>query len=102
MKITIDYPQVMKMQMSTTIEVSNSTTLQEIKTIILKSFWDYFTTVFQTKVTIHGTIKDISLKSRDIEIVSEIDLQHYLDKPEGALTALFKVHPLSGVSLGKE
>ena len=96
MKIVIIYPQIMKMEMTSQIEVSDSATLDEVKRLVFNSFWETFPKLYLIKT--HGTPHDITLKHRNIEIVTDEQLKTLLGKPF-SLTSFFSLHPITHVEL---
>jgi hypothetical protein len=85
----------MKMLMTSTIEVQDSVNLQEIKQLVFDSFWKTFLIKFSSKMGIHGSIADIALKDKEVEICTDDDLRKRL-KMSATFQATFKIHPLTG------
>jgi hypothetical protein len=71
MKVRIEFPQVMKMFLTTTIEIPDSANLKEVQEHVFKSFWKSFNNHFPSRIVAHGTKEDLILKDREIEILTE-------------------------------
>ncbi len=71
MKITIEYPQVMKMALFEELEVPDTATIQEVKEKILNSFWNLFNKMWSHRAKIHGQVKDVTLKDGDTVLTSD-------------------------------
>jgi hypothetical protein len=95
MKVRIEFPQVMKMFLTTTIEIPDSANLKEVKERIFKSFWESFNSYFPSRIVAHGTEKDLMLKDREIEILTEEMLRGRLEKGNNYFQAIFitREHP---------
>ncbi|MES2273375.1 MAG: hypothetical protein V4487_04215 [Chlamydiota bacterium] len=93
MKITIEYPQVMKMIMTSSIEVSDSSTLSDVKDRVLKSFWEIFQSIYP-KSNIHGSKEDVILKDKEITISNDTELKERLGKTS-SFQAVFREHLLT-------
>lgn len=78
MRITIEYPEVMKMTLFGDIHVEDTATLMEVKAQILQSFWKLFTAMYTPAIGIHGTVDDVTLKDKGVEILSDSDLREHL------------------------
>ena len=90
-KITIEYPQIMKMQLTGELEVSPDITLSQLKECILKNFWDTFVGLITPKIGIHGSMKDIELQDKNVIISTDQELHERLKKTK-AFSAVFKQH----------
>lgn len=93
MRITVEYPEMMKMKFTSQIEFDPKTvTLLEIKEKIYNNIWGQFEENFKdSKITKHGTLDEIVLQS-DFEIKTDQDLQKRLF--DGAyFKAVFKKQP---------
>lgn len=90
MRITVEYPEMMKMKFISHIEVDpKTTTLLELKEKIYTNIWGQFEKNFKdSKINKHGELDEIVLQS-DFEIKTDQDLKTRLF--EGAFfTAVFK------------
>jgi Zn-dependent M16 (insulinase) family peptidase len=91
MQVTIQYPEVMKMVLFSTIQISECTTLQEVKEKIFASFWETFTKEFP-RGKIHGSVDQVKLKVKNVKIKTDQELKEHLAKTS-TFQAVFKAHP---------
>ncbi|HSX26755.1 MAG TPA: hypothetical protein VLE89_07090 [Chlamydiales bacterium] len=77
MRITIEYPQIMKMTMASQMEISNPVSLNEVKRQVFDEFWVFFLRHYPYMKK-HGSAESIVLTDKDIEINSDDLLQERL------------------------
>lgn len=80
MEITVEYPLVMKMKITTVLEVTESTTLSDLIKMIADDFFQYYPNLVSQK--------KITLFFKEIEITTEKKLKEYL-KPYALFQAVF-------------
>ena len=81
MRITIQYPQIMKMTMASQMTIVDPACLKEVKRQIFDEFWRYFSSVFPS-VKKHGSSESIVLTDKEIEINSDDLLRERLAKSD--------------------
>ncbi|MCB1106587.1 MAG: hypothetical protein KDK76_00655 [Chlamydiia bacterium] len=77
-RLRAEYPWVMKTQIITCIEVSPDWTLDTIKGLILKDFWEKFNTQLPNHTTQHGGIKNVQIVWRQTLIETDQKMQECL------------------------
>lgn len=78
MKINVEYPEVMKMQISSTLDISDSMTLLEVKQEIFESFWKNWEHNFPCRSEKHGASLHVTLLDKDVVINSDDELKNRL------------------------
>ncbi len=91
MKITVRFPQVTKMEISTAVECDG--TLKNTQAEVLKAFWRSFKVVFP-QIHVHGDVTGVSLHDGDKPISSDQILQERL-KTTTAFQVTFLKHASS-------
>ncbi|NGX27330.1 MAG: hypothetical protein K940chlam6_01264 [Chlamydiae bacterium] len=76
-QIGIEYPLFMKMQMTTRHEISDSTTLADLKMEIFEQVWDVFGKIYTGKSKKHGEPGEIHLSFEKVDIIDTADLKKY-------------------------
>ncbi len=77
-QIHVEHIGVMKMILTSTIEISLPTTLTKVKQQVFESFWADFNRYFPERVAIHGSAKDVSIlvnRNRESPINDDDELQ---------------------------
>ncbi len=77
LQIRIEFPTIMKMFMTSEIEILTSSTLDEIKEIVFSAFWKQFQVLIPRAVK-HGSAELVILKDKNFIIRSNEDLQERL------------------------
>ena len=92
-RITIEYPQVMKMFLTNCVDVEDSIQLQTFKQTALDRFWiNLMKHIYMPPNGRHGTIQDVFLFVENIEIVSDELLKEHL-KTDAIFRVKFRDHP---------
>lgn len=76
MRVTFEYPQVMKMGLASKIEIPDSADLKEVRSLVFDQFWKDYMAMFYNKIEKHGSPNDVELSYWDISnrsIVIETD-----------------------------
>ena len=52
--------------------------MKEVKQKIFEEFWNFYMKTFQPKIGQHGTLEDVNLRQKEIEITTDESLQKRL------------------------
>ncbi len=78
MKVTFEYPRVLKMGLASEIDVPDSADLKVVRSLVFDQFWKDFMKMFFNKIEKHGSPNDVELSYWDAtnrSIVVETDEQ---------------------------
>lgn len=75
MQVTVEYPQIMKMTISSKLEIPDESTIQEVKEHVFADFWRIFNQMWPDRAGMHGSMEDITLKDGDEEITTDAMLK---------------------------
>ncbi len=93
MKVNVNFPSVMKMQLRAEIEFDDNAKLMEIKEKILEKFWQIMSPL--SSIGPHGSADLVILRDEyDLEITSEEQLQERI-KESSQFSAVFQEHPFA-------
>lgn len=79
MRIIIEYPYVLKMQVKTEIEISKSPSLEEVQKKIFNGFWQTFIKL-DTQINKHGSWLDVNIADGSFIISDSKTLEERLKR----------------------